>query len=104
MVAYSRLSPLAMESSAQVGGIPALAAVFVIVTGVVGAIVATGVFAVLNVQNRQAQGIAMGTVAHAIGTAKAIQMGEDVAAMATLTCHFWFLCLRAFFVTWRSIY
>ena len=45
---------------------------------------ATGVFAVLNVQNRQAQGIAMGTVAHAIGTAKAIQMGEDVAAMATL--------------------
>ena len=92
MLAKSITTPLAMESSAQVGGIPALAAVFVIVTGVVGAIVATGVFAVLNVQNRQAQGIAMGTVAHAIGTAKAIQMGEDVAAMATLG-----LCVNGIF-------
>ncbi|GAB5393048.1 MAG: hypothetical protein Altm1KO_25660 [Alteromonas macleodii] len=92
MLAKSITTPLAMESSAQVGGIPALAAVFVIVTGVVGAIVATGVFAILNVQNRQAQGIAMGTVAHAIGTAKAIQMGEDVAAMATLG-----LCVNGIF-------
>jgi putative effector of murein hydrolase len=81
-----------MESSAHIGGIPALAAVFVIVTGIVGAVVASTIFSLFNVKNRQAQGIALGTVAHAIGTAKAIQMGDDVAAMATLG-----LCVNGIF-------
>ena len=92
MLAKSITTPLAMEASAHIGGIPALAAVFVITTGIVGAIVATGVFSVLNVRDRQAQGIALGTVAHAIGTAKSIHMGEDVAAMATLG-----LCVNGIF-------
>lgn len=92
MLAKSITTPLAMEASAHIGGIPALAAVFVITTGIVGAIAATGVFSVLNVRDRQAQGIALGTVAHAIGTAKSIHMGEDVAAMATLG-----LCVNGIF-------
>ena len=92
MLAKSITTPLAMETSAQIGGIPALAAVFVIVTGVVGAIMATSMFSLFNVTNRQAQGIALGTVAHAVGTAKAIQMGEDVAAMAILG-----LCVNGIF-------
>ncbi|BFT29383.1 LrgB family protein [Alteromonas sp. D210916BOD_24] len=92
MLAKSITTPLAMETSAQIGGIPPLAAVFVIVTGVVGAIFASGIFTLLNVTNRQAQGIALGTVAHAVGTAKAIHMGDDVAAMATLG-----LCVNGIF-------
>ena len=92
MLAKSITTPLAMESSAHIGGIPALAAVFVIVTGIVGAVVASTIFSLFNVKNRQAQGIALGTVAHAIGTAKAIQMGDDVAAMATLG-----LCVNGIF-------
>lgn len=92
MLAKSITTPLAMESSSQIGGIPALAAVFVIVTGIVGAVVASTIFSLFNVKNRQAQGIALGTVAHAIGTAKAIQMGDDVAAMATLG-----LCVNGIF-------
>lgn len=92
MLAKSITTPLAMESSAQIGGLPALAAVFVIVTGIVGAVVASTIFSLFNVKNRQAQGIALGTVAHAIGTAKAIQMGDDVAAMATLG-----LCVNGIF-------
>ncbi len=92
MLAKSITTPLAMESSAQIGGIPALAAVFVIVTGIVGAVMASVTFSLFNVESRQAQGIALGTVAHAVGTAKAIQMGEDVAAMATLG-----LCVNGIF-------
>ena len=84
MLAKSITTPLAMEASAHIGGIPALAAVFVIVTGVVGAILSGTVFAFLSIVNKKAQGIALGTVAHAVGTAKAIHMGADVAAMATL--------------------
>ncbi|TKB04801.1 LrgB family protein [Alteromonas portus] len=92
MLAKSITTPLAMEASAHIGGIPALAAVFVISTGIVGAIVATGIFSVFNVWERKAQGIALGTVAHAVGTAKSIHMGEDVAAMATLG-----LCVNGIF-------
>lgn len=92
MLAKSITTPLAMEASAQIGGIPALAAVFVIVTGVVGAIVSSGMFLLFNVTDRQAQGIALGTVAHAVGTAKAIHMGDDVSAMATLG-----LCVNGIF-------
>lgn len=84
MLAKSITTPLAMEAAEQIGGIPALAAVFVIVTGIVGAVVSGWVFALFNVGNRDAQGIALGTVAHAVGTAKASHMGEDVLAMATL--------------------
>jgi predicted murein hydrolase (TIGR00659 family) len=84
MLAKSITTPLAMEATRQIGGIPALAAVFVIVTGIVGSVLSGWVFSLFNVQSPAAQGIALGTVAHGIGTARAIHMGDDVAAMATL--------------------
>ncbi|WP_018983559.1 LrgB family protein [Salinimonas chungwhensis] len=84
MLAKSITTPLAMESSRLIGGIPALAAVFVIITGIVGAIVAPVTFRLFQVTDPQAQGVALGAVAHAVGTAKALSMGEDVAAMASL--------------------
>lgn len=92
VLSKSITTPLAMEASAQIGGIPALAAIFVIITGIVGAIVSSGVFRIFNVTDTQAQGVALGTVAHAVGTAKALHMGDDVAAMATLG-----LCVNGIF-------
>lgn len=84
MIVKSITTPLAMEAGAKIGGIPALAAVFVIVTGIVGAVVSDLVFRLCRVESAQAQGVAMGTVAHAVGTAKALQMSEQTGAMATL--------------------
>lgn len=84
MLAKSITTPLAMETSRVIGGVPELAAVFVIITGIAGAIAAPLSFGLFQVADRQAQGIALGSVAHAVGTAKALSMGEDVAAMASL--------------------
>lgn len=84
MLVKSITTPLAMEAGAQVGGVPALAAVFVITTGIVGAVVSALVFTLFRVSDPQAQGLALGTVAHAVGTAKALQMSEQTGAMATL--------------------
>ncbi len=84
MLAKSITTPLAMETSRIIGGIPALAAVFVIVTGIVGAIAGPATFRLLHITNPQAQGIALGAVTHAIGTARAIKMGEAQAAMSSL--------------------
>lgn len=84
MLAKSITTPLAMEAAAKIQGIPPLAAVFVITTGIVGAVVAPTVYAVLHITLPQAQGVALGAVCHAVGTAKALQMGEQVGALATL--------------------
>lgn len=84
MLAKSITTPLAMEATKQIHGVPALAAVFVIVTGIVGAVLAPSVYRILSVTLPQAQGVALGSVCHAIGTAKALHMGEKTGALATL--------------------
>ena len=84
MLVKSITSPLAMETGAAIGGIPALAAVFVILTGIVGAVAAPITYRVLRVTLPEAQGVALGTVCHAVGTAKALQTGQVQGALATV--------------------
>ncbi len=84
MILKSVSTPFAMAAAHSIGGIGELAAVFVIITGIVGAITAQLIFKLFRVTNNSAQGLALGTVAHAVGTSKAIQIGEEVAAMAIL--------------------
>ena len=84
MLVKSITSPLAMETGAAIGGIPALAAVFVILTGIVGALAAPLTYRLLGVTMPDAQGVALGAVCHAVGTSKALQMGEVQGALATV--------------------
>ncbi|NRA71290.1 MAG: LrgB family protein [Gammaproteobacteria bacterium] len=77
-------SPIAMAIANQSGGLPALAAAVVIAVGLLGAI---GGFSLLNyckITNKQAQGLAMGCSAHAIGTAQAIAQGREQGAFSSL--------------------
>lgn len=85
MLVKSITTPLAIEVSYLTQGIPALAAGVVITTGIVGAMASNLVFKVMNIRSEAAQGISLGTIAHAIGTAKALQMTETTAALATLS-------------------
>lgn len=84
MLVKSITSPLALETGAIIGGIPALAAAFVIITGIVGALAAPLTYRVFNVTLAEAQGVALGSVCHAVGTAKALHMGEIQGALATV--------------------
>ncbi len=77
-------TPLAMDAAGAIGGIPSLAAIFVIITGIVGAICGPAMFRLIGVHNQAAQGTALGAVSHAIGTARAISIGEQCTAFATL--------------------
>ena len=77
-------TPLAMDTARLMGGYPELAAVIVILTGIVGAVSGPWIFRLLSIKSQEAQGIALGTVAHAIGTAQAMQMSEKSGAFATL--------------------
>ena len=84
MLVKSITTPLAMDAASAIGGIPSLAAVFVISTGIVGAICGPALFALIGVHHQAAQGIALGAVSHAVGTARAISIGEQCTAFATL--------------------
>ncbi|WP_216639103.1 LrgB family protein [Flammeovirga sp. SJP92] len=84
MVPKSVTTPIAMAVSAQNGGIPSMTAVFVIIVGVLGASV--GPLIVPKVfKTAIAKGLAMGTSAHGIGTAQAIQMGMVEGAISGLS-------------------
>ena len=81
-------APVAMGIAAQIGGIPALAAVFAVLTGLVGALFGKYLFAMLRIptdtQGWAARGFALGTASHGIGAARAMQVDPDAGAYAGL--------------------
>ncbi|MWV12222.1 LrgB family protein [Pseudomonas sp. R-28-1W-6] len=77
-------SPIAMLVAEQIGGVAALAAVFVLITGVLGAICGPELLRLIGVRHPAAQGMALGLTAHAVGTARALQESEESGAFAAL--------------------
>lgn len=65
---------IAMGSAESIGADPALTAVFVILTGITGAILVTPLMSLLRVRNVAAAGFAAGLASHGIGTARAFQI------------------------------
>jgi predicted murein hydrolase (TIGR00659 family) len=77
-------APIAMGIAERIGGQPSLTAVLVILTGMVGAVVATGLLNLLRVRDWRARGFAVGLAAHGIGTARALQVHPVAGAFAGL--------------------
>jgi putative effector of murein hydrolase len=75
-------APVAMGIAERIGGVPALAAVFAVLTGMVGALSAKYLFDFLRIDAWAVRGFALGTAAHGIGAARAIQVHEDAGAYA----------------------
>ncbi len=82
LVPKSVTTPIAVELSAQGGGIAAVTIVVVIFTGICGAALAPGFLKLLRVEDPMAAGVAIGTASHGIGTARALQMGKVQGAMS----------------------
>jgi predicted murein hydrolase (TIGR00659 family) len=77
-------TPIAMGVAEELGGNPSLAAVLVILTGIVGAALGPAVLDLLRVRDMRARGLAMGVAAHGIGTARALQVHPVAGAFAGL--------------------
>jgi len=80
----SLTTPIAIELSKQVGGIVPITIVMVMITGITGAVMAPSICKVFKIENKIAKGIAIGTASHAVGTSRAIEMGETEGAMSGL--------------------
>jgi len=77
-------TPFAMTLSGDIGGVPALTAVFVVITGVAGAAMGEGLLTWLPLRSALARGALLGMGAHGAGTAKAHQIDGEVGAIAGL--------------------
>ena len=80
----SMSTPFAMTVSSDIGGVPALTAVFVVITGVLGAAIGEGLLNCLPLRSALARGALLGMGAHGVGTAKAHQIDGEVGAIAGL--------------------
>ena len=84
MAPKSVTSPIAMLVAEQIGGVAALAAVVVLITGVIGAMIGPAYLSRLGVHSPEARGMALGMTAHAVGTSVALQESEECGAFAAL--------------------
>ena len=76
---------MGMSVSEELGGIPSLTVPIIIMTGITGNIIAEKVCKLLRIKEPIAKGIAIGSASHAMGTAKAMEMGEIEGAMSSLS-------------------
>ena len=82
LIPKSVTTPIAMEISQQQGGIVSITVAAVIVTGIFGAIFAPTLLKLFRVKDPVEAGIAIGTCSHALGTSKAVELGEVEGAMS----------------------
>ncbi len=84
LVPRSTTTPIAMEISILLEGNPSLTAIFVSITGISGYMFGEKILTLFGVRNPIAKGISIGTASHAVGTAKAMEIGEVEGAMSSL--------------------
>ena len=77
-------TPIAIEISKTIGGIPALTASVVVVVGIFGAIFGYTIMKWTRVKNPMAQSLSMGTAAHAVGTSKSMEISPAFGAMSSI--------------------
>ncbi len=80
----SATAPVAMAISADLGGLPSLTAVLVIVSGILGAMFGPMLLNLIGVKDWSARGLAIGTASHGIGTARALQVNDTAGAFSGL--------------------
>lgn len=85
MVPKSVTTPVAVEISKKLGGIPELTACIVILTGIVGGLLGHRLLKIFNVKNNVAIGLSMGATSHVLGTARCLEKKQEKqAAVSTL--------------------
>lgn len=84
VMSKSVTTAIALGVTGEIGGIQGITVIGVMVAGISGAVIGPALLKVFHITEPVAQGLAMGSASHAIGTSKAIEMGEIQAAMSSL--------------------
>lgn len=78
-------TPIGIELSNQLGGIVPITVLAIIISGITGAVLGPIICKLFKINDRVAIGVALGTAAHAVGTTKALELGETEGAMSGLS-------------------
>ena len=81
-------TPIGIEVSNMLGGIPAITVVSIILTGITGNVSAPLISKIFRVKHSVAVGIGIGVSSHAVGTSKAMELGEVEGSMSALSIVF----------------
>ena len=84
LASKSVTTPIAIEVTQAIGGIPALTAAVVVCTGIFGGMTGFRMMKLSRVKSPIAQGLSMGTAAHAVGTSVAMETGYRYGAFSSL--------------------
>lgn len=84
LLAKSVTTAIAIEITEQQGGLTSITVAAVVLTGIMGAVLAPYLIKLLRIQDRVAAGLAIGTASHALGTSKALQIGDIEGAMSSI--------------------
>lgn len=85
LIPKSITTAIAIDVSTSLGGIPSITVISVIITGMIGAMFAPLFIKIFKIDNDIAQGCAIGTASHALGTTKAIELGEIHVAISSVS-------------------
>lgn len=85
LIPKSITTPMGISLTNTINGVEAITVVAIILTGILGAIISPIIFKIGKIKHPVAKGIALGTSAHALGTSKALEMGEVEGAMSGLS-------------------
>ncbi|GKU25484.1 LrgB family protein [Clostridium folliculivorans] len=78
-------TPIGMEISSELHGIVPITVVAIVITGIIGAMIGPLICKIFGIKNKVAIGISLGTASHAVGTSKALEIGETEGAMSSLS-------------------
>ncbi|ALC82824.1 MULTISPECIES: CidB/LrgB family autolysis modulator [Bacillus] len=105
MMPRSVTTPIAMDVSKMIGGIPAITAVFVILTAIFGSVIGPLVIRYFRIDNEIARGVLLGTSAHGAGTSKAFELSSvsgTISSISMILAAIITLCAAPFLVTMIS--
>ena len=85
MLPKSITTAIGMGVSEELGGIVTITVAAIVITGIIGNMFAEGICKLCKIEHPIAKGLAIGTASHAMGTAKAMEIGEIEGAMSSLS-------------------
>ncbi|MFM1651424.1 CidB/LrgB family autolysis modulator [Brevibacillus sp. B_LB10_24] len=85
LIPHSVTTPIAMGVSERIGGVPTLTAVFVIITGLAGALIGPWLIRLLRIHSEVARGVLLGTSAHGAGTSKAFEISQVAGTISSIS-------------------
>ncbi|WP_017209858.1 LrgB family protein [Clostridium beijerinckii] len=85
LVPKSVTTPIGISISSQLGGVVPITVLAIIITGIVGAVFGPTICKIFRIKDKVAVGVSIGTASHAVGTSKALELGEVEGAMSSLS-------------------